>query len=137
VSRPLDIPEAVRSAFRSAEVRLHRIPQLPRSCFIRVFLNLPDANAETSIEDAHYAGYLAIFGHGPATAGRAIARRRASPASTICARAITTLPQPPDQRHQAARRLLDAARRPSRSRWWSSAFDYCETTSCCGSRACR
>ena len=69
VSKPIDVPESVRSAFREAEVRLHRVPQLPRSCFIRVFLNLPDANANTPIEDPHYAGYLAIFGHGDCYGG--------------------------------------------------------------------
>ena len=69
VSKAIEVPETVRTAFREAEVRLHRVPQLPRSCFIRVFLNLPDANASTSIEDAHYAGYLAIFGHGPCYGG--------------------------------------------------------------------
>ena len=69
VSKPIDIPETVRSSFKQAEVRLHRVPQLPRSCFIRVFLNLPDANSSTSIEDAHYAGYLAIFGHGDCIGG--------------------------------------------------------------------
>jgi tyrosinase len=69
VSKPIDVPKTVRGAFRQAEVRLHRVPQLPRSCFIRVFLNLPDANAETSIEDQHYAGYLAVFGHGPCIGG--------------------------------------------------------------------
>ena len=75
------------------------MPQLPRSCFIRVFLNLPGANASTSIEDPHYAGYLAIFGHadcigGPGhcdlppsrrastTSGHAITTRRAIIAST-------------------------------------------------------
>jgi len=68
ISRPITVPEAVGSGFR-AEVRLHRIPQLPRSCFIRVFLNLPGADAATSIEDPHYAGYLAIFGHGPCYGG--------------------------------------------------------------------
>jgi tyrosinase len=69
VSRPIAIPENVRASFQQAEVRLHRVPQLPRSCFIRVFLNLPDANASTSIEDAHYAGYLAIFGHADCIGG--------------------------------------------------------------------
>ena len=69
VSKPIAIPEAVRGGFTKAEVRLHRVPQLQRSCFIRVFLNLPDANADTSIEDAHYAGYLAVFGHGPCIGG--------------------------------------------------------------------
>jgi tyrosinase len=68
VSKPIAIPETVR-AFRAAEVRLHRVPQLPRSCFIRVFLNLPDADADTSIEHDCYAGYLAIFGHGPCIGG--------------------------------------------------------------------
>jgi tyrosinase len=69
VSKSIDIPDTVRSSFQQAEVRLHRVPQLPRSCFIRVFLNLPDANASTSIEDAHYAGYLAIFGHADCIGG--------------------------------------------------------------------
>jgi tyrosinase len=69
VSKPIPIPEEVRRSFEQAEVRLHRVPQLPRSCFIRVFLNLPDANASTSIEDPHYAGYLAIFGHSDCIGG--------------------------------------------------------------------
>jgi tyrosinase len=69
VSGPIDVPETVRGSFDQAEVRLHRVPQLERSGFVRVFLNLPDANASTSIEDAHYAGYLAIFGHGPCYGG--------------------------------------------------------------------
>ena len=69
VSHPISVPDTVRGAFRQAEVRLHRVPQLPRSCFIRVFLNLPEADASTSIEDPHYAGYLAIFGHGSCIGG--------------------------------------------------------------------
>lgn len=69
VSKAIEIPEPARTAFRQAEVRLHRVPQLPRSCFIRVFLNLPDANASTPLTDEHYAGYLAIFGHGPCYGG--------------------------------------------------------------------
>jgi tyrosinase len=69
VSRPIAVPDPVRSAFRRAEVRLHRVPQLPRSCFIRVFLNLPDANASTPIDDSHYAGYVAIFGHADCIGG--------------------------------------------------------------------
>jgi tyrosinase len=69
VSHPIAIPDTVRPSFKQAEVRLHRVPQLPRSCFIRVFLNLPDANASTPIDDPHYAGYLAIFGHGDCIGG--------------------------------------------------------------------
>lgn len=68
VSRPIELPETVRN-FRTAEVRLHRVPQLPRSCFIRVFLNMPDANASVPLDDPHYAGYLAVFGHGPCYGG--------------------------------------------------------------------
>lgn len=69
VSEKIDVSEHVRTSFEKAEVRLHRVPQLPRSCFIRVFLNLPDANANTPLEDEHYAGYLAIFGHGDCYGG--------------------------------------------------------------------
>ena len=69
VSQPIEIADGVGSSFKQAEVRLHRVPQLPRSCFIRVFLNLPDANASTPINDAHYAGYLAIFGHADCIGG--------------------------------------------------------------------
>lgn len=69
VSRDIDVPPEVRGTFREAEVRLHRVPQLPRSCFIRVFLNLPDATAETPLDDPHYAGYLAVFGHGACYGG--------------------------------------------------------------------
>jgi tyrosinase len=69
VSRPIDIPKPARKSFRQVEVRLHRVPQLPRSCFIRVFLNLPDANASTPIDHENYAGYLGIFGHGACIGG--------------------------------------------------------------------
>jgi tyrosinase len=69
VSKPLDIAPTVRASFRTAEVRLHRVPQLPRSGFVRVFLNLADANANTPIDHPNYAGYLAIFGHGDCIGG--------------------------------------------------------------------
>ncbi|HET6843776.1 MAG TPA: tyrosinase family protein [Candidatus Angelobacter sp.] len=69
VSRPMPISDSVRTAFQQAEVRLHRVPQLPRSCFVRVFLNLPDANTQTPLTSDHYAGYLAIFGHGECYGG--------------------------------------------------------------------
>ncbi len=69
VSKALELPQSVRAAFRQAEVRLHRVPQLPRSCFVRVFLNLPDANASVPLTDEHYAGYVAIFGHGDCYGG--------------------------------------------------------------------
>jgi tyrosinase len=69
-SQPIDLPGPVLAGFGSAEVRLHRVPQLERSCFVRVFLNQPDADASTPLErDQGYAGYLAIFGHGPCYGG--------------------------------------------------------------------
>lgn len=69
VSTKIELPDTVRQTFRQAELRLHRVPQLPRSCFIRVFLNLPDADAATPIDGENYAGYLAIFGHGECYGG--------------------------------------------------------------------
>ena len=68
-SRPIDVPETVRGAFRQAEVRLHRVPQLERSCFVRVFLNKPDADAHTPPEGPNFGGYLAVFGHGECFGG--------------------------------------------------------------------
>jgi tyrosinase len=64
VSKPIAIGAKVK-AFKRAEVRLHWVPQLARSCFIRVFLNQPGADAQTPITgNPHYAGYMAVFGHG-------------------------------------------------------------------------
>jgi tyrosinase len=34
-----------------------------------VFLNLPDADAATPLDDPHYAGYAAVFGHGDCYGG--------------------------------------------------------------------
>ncbi|HWA61124.1 MAG TPA: tyrosinase family protein [Caulobacteraceae bacterium] len=69
VSAPLAVGERVK-AFRRAEIRLHEVPQLARSCFVRAFLNDPAANASTPVTDnPHYAGYLAIFGHGDCYGG--------------------------------------------------------------------
>jgi tyrosinase len=69
VSKPIDVSALKDKVFRQAEVRLHRVPQLPRSCFIRVFLNLPDANAKTPLDHKNYAGYAAVFGHGACYGG--------------------------------------------------------------------
>ena len=76
-------PKRCAASFQQAEVRLHRVPQLPRSCFIRVFLNLPDANASTPIDDEHYAGYLAIFGHGDCYRRAGPLRPAAQPAAAV------------------------------------------------------
>jgi tyrosinase len=69
VSKPITVDKKVKS-FRKAEVRLHWVPQLLRSCFVRAFINQPGADASTPITDnPHYAGYLAIFGHGECYGG--------------------------------------------------------------------
>jgi tyrosinase len=69
LSQPIPISERTKS-FRKAEVRLHWVPQLVRSCFIRVFLNQPGADARTEWRgNPHFAGYLAIFGHGACYGG--------------------------------------------------------------------
>ncbi|MBR0848161.1 tyrosinase family protein [Bradyrhizobium diazoefficiens] len=69
VSQPITVPQAARS-FKRAEIRLHQVPQLMRSCFVRAFLNEPGADASTPIKgNPHYAGYISIFGHGACYGG--------------------------------------------------------------------
>jgi tyrosinase len=69
LSQPIPVSERTRD-FRKAEIRLHWVPQLERSCFIRAFLNQPNADAYTAWRDnPHFAGYLAIFGHGACYGG--------------------------------------------------------------------
>lgn len=68
-SKPIKLAKKLQN-FQSAEVRLHRVPQLNRSCFVRAFLNLPGADATTPVRgNPHFAGYLAIFGHGSCYGG--------------------------------------------------------------------
>ncbi len=69
VSKEIDISKLRNLRFDRAEVRLHRVPQLPRSCFIRVFLNVPEADGNTPLDHAGYAGYLSVFGHGECYGG--------------------------------------------------------------------
>jgi tyrosinase len=69
VSKPIAFSDSLKR-FERAEIRLHWVPQLERSCFIRAFLNEPGADASTPIQNnPHYAGYLAIFGHGACYGG--------------------------------------------------------------------
>ena len=69
ISQPIPINE-VTQGFRKAEIRLHWVPQLSRSCFVRAFLNQPGADAQTQLDgNPHYAGYLSIFGHGACYGG--------------------------------------------------------------------
>lgn len=69
VSQPVAIGDTLKG-FKKAEIRLHWVPQLERSCFIRAFLNQPGAGATTPLHgNPHYAGYLAVFGHGACYGG--------------------------------------------------------------------
>ena len=69
VSAPIRIDPKSQN-FKRAEIRMHWVPQLMRSCFVRAFLNQPGADASTPVRDnPHYAGYLAIFGHGECYGG--------------------------------------------------------------------
>ncbi len=55
----------VSAAIPKVELHFHKVKHPKNSFEIRVFLNQPDANASTSIEDnPHYAGSLFVFGHG-------------------------------------------------------------------------
>jgi tyrosinase len=52
-------------AIPKVELRFHKVKHPKNSFEVRVFLNQPDANASTPIEDnPHYAGSLFLFGHG-------------------------------------------------------------------------
>jgi tyrosinase len=69
VSKPIRVEPKAKN-FRKAEIRMHWVPQLARSCFVRAFLNQPGADATTPVRgNPHYAGYLAIFGHGECYGG--------------------------------------------------------------------
>jgi tyrosinase len=55
---------------RPRSIRMCYIMQYIGSCFVRAFLNDHGADASTPIhENPHYAGYLAIFGHGECYGG--------------------------------------------------------------------
>jgi hypothetical protein len=45
------------------------------SGIVRVFADLPEANAETSVEDEHFLGYFAILAKNSAEAARGIERK--------------------------------------------------------------
>jgi tyrosinase len=63
VSAAAEVHPKAAATHRRAEVRLHGVRYSTRGgFFIRVFLNQPDANAETAIADnPHYAGMLSMF----------------------------------------------------------------------------
>ena len=60
LSRLKALPRSQRALLRLNGVE----DKLAGDVFVRVFLNKPDATPDTSIQDPHYAGSLAFFGHG-------------------------------------------------------------------------
>lgn len=69
-SAALGVHRAVISKHRKAELKLHQIIQPNQSMLAHIFINQPDADASTPIRDnPHYAGHLALFGHGPCIGG--------------------------------------------------------------------
>jgi len=69
-SAPAGVRAPVLANHRRAEVRLHGIQQPLPSFLVRVFLNLPEADVNTSIDNNdHYAGHFSLFGHGPCIGG--------------------------------------------------------------------
>jgi tyrosinase len=128
VSRPVEIPADVRAGFRTAEVRLHRVPQLDRSCFVRVFLDVPDANADTPLDHPGYAGYLAVFGHGPCIGGPGhcgVPERRPF---DLRPRSHNTPRNHRVNVTRTARRLLEAGATQLRITLVVVGVDYCEDT---------
>jgi len=64
------VKASVMGNHRRAEVTISCMIQPLESFLVRVFLNQPDADVNTSIDDnPHYAGYFSIFGHGPCIGG--------------------------------------------------------------------
>lgn len=55
----------IQPVIPKVELRFHKVKHPKTSFEIRVFLNQPDANASTPIDNnPHYAGSLFVFGHG-------------------------------------------------------------------------
>ncbi|NQY09327.1 MAG: tyrosinase family protein [Flavobacteriales bacterium] len=69
-SEDTGIHQDVLSNHSKAEVRLHNLQRSGDSHFIRVFLNSPEANADTpTIDNDNYVGYISRFGHGDCVGG--------------------------------------------------------------------
>ncbi|MBI4904006.1 MAG: tyrosinase family protein [Acidobacteria bacterium] len=64
------VPASALQSHRKVDLRLHNIQQPSTSFAVRVFLNQPDADVNTSIIDnPHYVGSFSIFGHGACIGG--------------------------------------------------------------------
>jgi tyrosinase len=65
VSGPIDLPAGgeAQGAYR-ADLVFYDVDHSGASYEARIFINAPDADAQTPRDDPHYAGSFCIFGHG-------------------------------------------------------------------------
>ncbi len=68
---PNDLPmRMLGESCQAVEIRIHDFVQPNDSCFIRVFLNQPGADATTHTQNnPNFVGQIPIFGHGPCVGG--------------------------------------------------------------------
>ncbi len=64
VSDPIDLPEHETDAEIRADLVFYGVDHSGPSYEARIFINAPDATADTPRDDLHYAGSFCIFGHG-------------------------------------------------------------------------
>ena len=63
VSAPIDLPEDAEDTYR-ADLVFYDVDHSGASYEARIFINSPDADAETPRDHPNYAGSFHIFGHG-------------------------------------------------------------------------
>jgi hypothetical protein len=64
VSDPIDLPQHEPDAEIRADLVFYGVDHSGPSYEARIFLNAPDATADTPRDHPHYAGSFCIFGHG-------------------------------------------------------------------------
>ncbi len=65
-SDPIELPKAGPGAVSRADLVFYGVDHSSSSFIARIFLDKPDADATTPIDDHSYAGSFTIFGHGGA-----------------------------------------------------------------------
>ena len=63
-SDPIELPKAGPGAVSRADLVFYGVDHSSSSFTARIFLDRPDADATTPIDDPSYAGSFTIFGHG-------------------------------------------------------------------------
>jgi tyrosinase len=64
VSDPIELPDGEGEGPYRADLVFYDVDHSGVSYEARVFINAPDADADTPRDDPHYAGSFCIFGHG-------------------------------------------------------------------------